>query len=218
MPRFSACGQREQRRLAQSRPAPCRFTKKSLLRRRSGGPLLQKAREEAHPAGKINKRVPRSSSAWAGPFHHKRRKQSLQTGRRSQGYVVTMPWGLRRFQETGQLHFLTFSCYKGRPNFGNAPSRTTFETSLEQARQRCGLCVYGYVVVPEHIHMLVNEPEQGSLSQVMQSLKQSVPRTLALRAADPFWQARYHDFNVYDSTYGASTSLWRSSATFTGIR
>ena len=109
-----------------------------------------------------------------------------------------MPWGLRRFQETGQLHFLTFSCYKGRPNFGNAPSRTTFETSLEQARQRCGLCVYGYVVVPEHIHMLVNEPEQGSLSQVVQSLKQSVPRTLALRAADPFWQARYHDFDVYD--------------------
>ncbi len=45
--------------------------------------------------------------------------------------------------------------------------------------------------------MLVNEPEQGSLSQVMQSLKQSVARTLALRAADPFWQARYYDFNVW---------------------
>jgi len=39
--------------------------------------------------------------------------------------------------------------------------------------------------------------ECGSLSQVMQSLKQSVTRTLALRAADPFWQARYYDFNVW---------------------
>ena len=29
-------------------------------------------------------------------------------------------------------------------------------------------------------------------------LKQSVARTLALREADPFWQARYHDFNAYD--------------------
>jgi hypothetical protein len=36
-----------------------------------------------------------------------------------------------------------------------------------------------------------------SLSRVMQSLKQSVARTLALRAADPFWQARYYDFNVW---------------------
>jgi putative transposase len=31
----------------------------------------------------------------------------------------------------------------------------------------------------------------------MQSLKQSVARRLALRAADPFWQARYYDFNVW---------------------
>ena len=108
-----------------------------------------------------------------------------------------MPWGLQRFQETGQLHFLTFSCYKRRPNFVIVPSRATFETSLERVRQRYGLCVYGYVVMPEHIHMLVNEPEQGPLSRVMQSLKQSVARTLALRAADPFWQARYYDFNVW---------------------
>src|ERR1017187_8080302 len=77
-----------------------------------------------------------------------------------------MPWGLRRFQETGQLHFLTFSCYKRRPNFANAPSRTTFETSLEQV-QRYGLCVYGYVVMPEHVHVLVNEPEQGSRSRAL---------------------------------------------------
>jgi len=108
-----------------------------------------------------------------------------------------MPWGLRRYQETGQLHFLTFSCYKRRPNFAIAPPRTTFVVSLERVRQHYGLCVYGYVVMPEHVHMLVNEPEQGSLSQVMQSLKQSVARTLALRATDSFWQARYYDFNVW---------------------
>jgi putative transposase len=108
-----------------------------------------------------------------------------------------MPWALKRFQESGQLHFLTFSCYKRRANFGNRPSRSTFESSLERARQHYGLCVYAYVVMPEHVHMLVNEPDRGTLAQTMQSLKQSVARTLALRAADPFWQARYYDFNVW---------------------
>jgi putative transposase len=108
-----------------------------------------------------------------------------------------MPWGLKRFQETAQLHFLTFSCYKRRPNFVHPQSRTTFETSLERVRRGYGLCVYGYVVMPEHIHLLVNEPEQNSLSRFMQSLKQSVARTLALRAADPFWLERYYDFNVW---------------------
>ena|ERR1022692_2500082 len=108
-----------------------------------------------------------------------------------------MPWGLRRFHESGQLHFLTFSCYRRRPYFALAPSRITFETSLERARQNYGLCVFGYVVMPEHVHMLVDEPEQGPLSQLMQSLKQSVAQTLALRAEEPFWMARYYDFNVW---------------------
>lgn len=108
-----------------------------------------------------------------------------------------MPWGLRHFQQSGQLHFLTFSCYRRRPNFPNAAARACFESSLERVRQSYELCVYGYVVMPEHVHLLVNEPERGCLAQVLQSVKQSVARTLALRAADPFWQARYYDFNVW---------------------
>jgi putative transposase len=51
--------------------------------------------------------------------------------------------------------------------------------------------------MPEHVHLLVNEPERGTLAQALQSLKQSVARRLALRAADSFWQARYYDFNLW---------------------
>jgi len=51
--------------------------------------------------------------------------------------------------------------------------------------------------MPEHVHLLVGEPEKGQLAQALQSLKQSVARRLALRAAEPFWQARYYDFNVW---------------------
>ena len=108
-----------------------------------------------------------------------------------------MPWGLKRFHESHQLHFLTFSCYHRRPNFGSVASRTVFESALERIRQKFGLCVYGYVVMPEHVHLLVNEPERGTLAQAMQSLKQGVARRMALRAPDPFWQARYYDFNLW---------------------
>jgi hypothetical protein len=57
--------------------------------------------------------------------------------------------------------------------------------------------MYGYVVMPEHVHLLVNEPERGTLAQALQSLKQGVARRLGLRAEEPFWQARYYDFNVW---------------------
>jgi putative transposase len=108
-----------------------------------------------------------------------------------------MPWGLKRCHATRQLHYLTFSCYKRRPNFEAIESRATFESALERVRQHYILCVFGYVVMPEHVHMLVSEPERGTLAQAIQSLKQGVARRLALRAAESFWQARYYDFNVW---------------------
>ncbi len=91
-----------------------------------------------------------------------------------------MPWGLKRFHQTRQLHFLTFSCYKRRPNFGTPESRSTLEAALERVRQQHELCVYSYVVMPEHVHLLVSEPERGTLAQAMQSLKQGGARRLGL--------------------------------------
>ena len=108
-----------------------------------------------------------------------------------------MPWGLKRFHETRQLHFVTSSCYKRRQNFRSNESRDTFVAALERVRQRYDLSVYGYVVMPEHVHLLVSEPESGTLAQAMQSLKQGVARKLALRAKDSFWQERYYDFNIW---------------------
>jgi putative transposase len=108
-----------------------------------------------------------------------------------------MPSGLRRFQQARQLHFVTFSCYLRQPKLATTRARSAFEQSLERTRRTYAFCVAGYVVMPEHIHLLVTEPEAASLSTALQALKQSVSRTLALRAPEPFWQARYYDFNVW---------------------
>jgi putative transposase len=108
-----------------------------------------------------------------------------------------MPHGLRRFQQTGDLHFVTFSCYRRQPKLASPASRDTFEKSLAWVRQRYRLRITGYVVMPEHVHLLLSEPPDAVLSRALQSLKQSVARTLALRAGEPFWQARYYDFNVH---------------------
>src|SRR2546426_12645315 len=60
--------------------------------------------------------------------------------------------------------------------FGTPEARNTFEAALERFRQQYGLCVYGYVVMPEHVHLLVSETERGTLSQATQSLKQGGDR------------------------------------------
>jgi len=108
-----------------------------------------------------------------------------------------MPWGLKRFQQSNQLHFVTFSCYRRRPLLNSPARRELFERALEDTRRRYRFFVTGYVVMPEHVHLLVSEPERGVLATSIQAMKQSVARRLALRAAEPFWQARYYDFNVW---------------------
>jgi len=102
----------------------------------------------------------------------------------------------RRYQQAGDLHFITFSCYGRKPKLATAASRSLFERCLEETRRAYGFCVLGYVVMPEHVHLLVSEPETKPLATALQALKQSVARRLALRGHEPFWLERYHDFNV----------------------
>ena len=108
-----------------------------------------------------------------------------------------MPWGLKRFQQSRDVHFITFSCYRRQPKLSNPGAPSIFLSALERVRKSRRLCVYGYVVMPEHVHLLVNEPEVGTLADALQSLKQGVARRLALRADQSFWQSRYYDFNVW---------------------
>jgi hypothetical protein len=50
-------------------------------------------------------------------------------------YTVAMPWGLKRFQQAGDLHFVTFSCYRRKVKLGTAARREVVERALEQTRR-----------------------------------------------------------------------------------
>ena len=108
-----------------------------------------------------------------------------------------MPWGLRRFQQAGCLHFITFSCYQREPRLKTPRSRDIFEQNLEQVRRWYGFYIAGYVVMPEHVHLLLSEPERAKLSLALQMLKQNVARQLREPEGGCFWQPRYYDFNVW---------------------
>ena len=109
-----------------------------------------------------------------------------------------MPWGLKRFQEARCLHFLTFSCRHRAPLLVAPEACRTFELTLEQVRLWYGFCVTGYVVMPEHVHLLISEPERGTLALAMQMLKQNTSRELREFTKDGrYWEQRYYDFNVW---------------------
>jgi putative transposase len=134
-----------------------------------------------------------------------------------------MPWGLTRFHHSGQSHFVTFCCYHRCRLFTTDASRRIFESALERVRRSFRLHVYGYVVMPEHVHLLLSEshrdtsssgtaplkpkdglngppvllcePQEETLADALKSLKQGVARRL-IGDAEHFWQKRYYDFNI----------------------
>jgi putative transposase len=121
---------------------------------------------------------------------------------------------LKRFYGAGDFHFITCSCYKCQPVLSTALRRDLFLTVLERVRRRYRLVVIGYVVMPEHFHLLITEPQVGDPSVVMQALKlgfarlvlAELARSQVSKSARPgapsspprhVWAARFYDFNVY---------------------
>jgi putative transposase len=108
-----------------------------------------------------------------------------------------MPKGLVRFQSCGVFHFVTFSCYRREPLLAQRGGYALFEEALERVRQSYLFIVAGYALMPEHVHLLVNEPHKGSLATAIQVLKQATSRKLKHPEERQFWQRRYYDFNVW---------------------
>src|ERR1700686_803807 len=127
-------------------------------------------------------------------------------------YCFPMRRNLKRYYGAGDLHFITCSCYRRQPLLGTARRRDLLLTVLEQVRKRYEFVVVGYVVMPEHIHLLISEPQKKNPSTVMQALKLAAVSHVqaeARRRRNPsqarlfdhapqhVWQKRFYDFNVW---------------------
>lgn len=116
-------------------------------------------------------------------------------------YLVLMPRGLVRYQQSHQSHFVTYSCYRRLRLLDTPAMRNLVVAAPEQTRSRFSFRVYGFVVMPEHVHVLVSEPDRALLANAIQSLKIAVAKR---SAADrefagelaPLWYKRYYDRNL----------------------
>jgi putative transposase len=103
------------------------------------------------------------------------------------------------------------------PLLGSVRARNVFVDALAKIRKRYQFRLVGYVVMPEHVHLLISEPPGVTPSKVLKVLKQRVSRDLRrMRCRVPagqlrlsfmkdgggpprFWQPRFYDFNVYSA-------------------
>jgi REP element-mobilizing transposase RayT len=100
-----------------------------------------------------------------------------------------MPNRLHRYYGAGYLHFITTSCYQRRALLGSRHDRDLFLQILERVRRRYHFVVVGFVVMPEHIHLLITEPEVGTPSTVLHELQASLRDAVLIWRDDPALEA-----------------------------
>jgi putative transposase len=112
-----------------------------------------------------------------------------------------MPSRLKRYYGAGDFHFITFSCYQREPFLKTPEARNLFLEMFEEDRRNLGLSIHGYVVMPEHVHLLMPEPDAETISSFLKVAKQRFARRAhkerIIPKDQPVWQNRFYDFNVF---------------------
>ena len=81
----------------------------------------------------------------------------------------------RRINEPGDANSLTFSCFSRRPFLSKDRSRMWLVEAIDRAREKHAFDLWAYVVMPEHVHLLLwpREPVYW-ISRMLTSIKQPV--------------------------------------------
>src|SRR5512146_2665174 len=93
-------------------------------------------------------------------------------------------WGTHSFVEPKEQGWAT----RRRPLLASPARRDLFLRTLERTRRQYLFTVVGYVIMPEHVHLLVSEPQRQTLAVALKALKQSMARRVA--GGPPFPYAR----------------------------
>jgi REP element-mobilizing transposase RayT len=137
-----------------------------------------------------------------------------------------VPKGLKRYYQRRHLHFITFSCYRRLPLLASPRRRDALLRLIELVHNQHRCPILGYVLMPEHVHLLIAPPENGDPSTFIQAIKQRSSRQfhrpsrrklvsqeqLFKTAQHAFWQKRSISMSI------AITNGWKSSDTSTTTR
>ncbi len=92
----------------------------------------------------------------------------------------------KSFNTPGDAHELTFSCHRRLALLASDRTRQWF---LDAAREKWRLELWAYVIMPEHVHLLLLPPPEHDISAILKTIKQSVARRAMgwLRENAPHW-------------------------------
>ena len=98
-----------------------------------------------------------------------------------------------RYNEPGQPRELTFCCYRRYAFLNRDLTRQWLCQAIDDARANVGFQVWAYVIMPEHVHLLVYPGETPErMSEFLRAIKEPVARKAIahLKSHAPHWLER----------------------------
>jgi putative transposase len=83
---------------------------------------------------------------------------------------------VRHYDEPGHAHFLTFSCYRRLPLLGKERSCLWLVQAIQQARVKHGFDLWAWVIMPDHVHLLIWPSAGTATAEILRSIKVPVAR------------------------------------------
>ena len=80
----------------------------------------------------------------------------------------------KRWDAPWTAHFLTFSCFGRQPFLSGKRSPQWLIDAVEAARTRHPFDLWGYVIMPEHVHLLILPHEGTLISRILYGIKKPV--------------------------------------------
>lgn len=129
----------------------------------------------------------------------------------------------RHYYGLNHLHFITASTYRRARLFDSDRFRRRFIRTLAELRTEYEFKIIGYVLMPDHFHLLIWPSERANPSQIIQRLKErtakfilsnleanrerrwcermlaslKLPPSVHLHGPHRVWQRRFYDLNVW---------------------
>ncbi|MCK4626323.1 MAG: transposase [Phycisphaerae bacterium] len=82
----------------------------------------------------------------------------------------------KSFDIIGDAHCLTFSCFQRQPFFNGRYSPRWFLDAVEQARSKHPFELWAFVIMPEHVHMVILPHEGVKIRTILSRTKHPVTR------------------------------------------
>ena len=82
----------------------------------------------------------------------------------------------RSIDEPGAVHHLTFSCFRRQPLLSGELAPRWFLDAVDRARARTPFELWAFVIMPEHVHLLLRPSDGTTMAAVLAQVKRPVTR------------------------------------------